>query len=91
MDEFMAQFLIEKRQKILLQKDAIYERTQIKDMDVMRQLCKLQESLETANKEQDLSASINDLIKLVTQSITLVGQTNIVLLYHRRFSALMVL
>ena len=41
MDEFMAQFLIEKRQKILLQKDAIYERTQIKDMDVMRQLCKL--------------------------------------------------
>ena len=41
MDEFMAQFLIEKRQKILRQQDAIYERTQIKDMDVMRQLCKL--------------------------------------------------
>ena len=46
------------------------------------------ESLETANKEQDSFASINDLIKFVTKSIILVGQTNIALSYHRRLSAL---
>ena len=54
----------------------------------MGPLCKLWESLETANKEQDLSVSINDLIKFVTQIIILVGQTNIALSYYRRFSAL---
>ena len=57
-------------------------------MDVMGPLCKLWESLVTANKEQDSSVSINDLIKFVTQSIILVGQTNIALSYHRRLSAL---
>ena len=59
-----------------------------KIMDVMGPLCKLWESLETANKEQDLSVSINDLIKFVTQIIILVGQTNIALSYHRHLSAL---
>ena len=54
----------------------------------MGPLCKLWESLETVNKEQDLSISINDLIKFVTQIIILVGQTNIALSYYRRFSAL---
>ena len=54
----------------------------------MGPLCKLWESLETANKEQDSSVSFNDLMKFVTQSIILVGQTNIVLSYHRRLSAL---
>ena len=49
---------------------------------------KLWESLETGNKEQDSSVSINDLIKFVTQSIILVGQTNIALSYHRRLFAL---
>ena len=88
MDEFMAQLLKEKRQKILLQQDAIYEKVQRKNMDVMGPLCKLWESLVTANKEQDSSVSINDLIKFVTQSIILVGQTNIALSYHRRLSAL---
>ena len=57
-------------------------------MDVVGLLCKLWESLETAKKEQDSSVSINDLIKFVTQSIILVGQTNIALSYHRRLSAL---
>ena len=50
-------------------------------------LCKLQESLETANKGQDSSVSINDLIKFVTQSIILVEQTKIALPYHRRLTA----
>ena len=54
----------------------------------MGSLCKLWESVETVNKEQDSSVSINDLIKFVTQSIILVGQTNIALSYHRRLSAL---
>ena len=45
-------------------------------------------SLETANKEQDSSVSINDLLKFVTQSIILAGQANIALSYHRRLSAL---
>ena len=88
LDGFMAQPLKEKRQKILLQQDAIYEKVQRKNMDVMGPLCKLWESLVTANKEQDSSVSINDLIKFVTQSIILVGQTNIALSYHRRLSAL---
>ena len=88
MDEIMAQLLKEKRQKILLQQDPIYEKVQRKNMYVMGPLCKLWESLETANKEQDSSVSINDLIKFVTQSIILVGQTNIALSYHRRLFAL---
>ena len=88
MDEFMTQLLKQKRQKILLQQDAIYEKVQRKDMDVVGPLCKLWEHLETANKERDLSVSISDLIKFVTQSIILVGQTNIALSYHRRLSAL---
>ena len=50
MDEFMAQILKEKRQKFLHQQDAIYEKVQRKNMDVMGPLCKLWESLETANK-----------------------------------------
>ena len=53
MDQFTAQFLKEKRQKILLHQDAIYEKIQRKNMDVMGPLCKLWKSLETANKEQD--------------------------------------
>ena len=57
-------------------------------MDIMRSLCKLWESLETANKEQDSSVSIYDLIKFVAQSIILVRQTNIALSCHRRLSAL---
>ena len=88
MDEFMAQLLKEKRQKILLQQDAIYENVQRKNMDVLGPLCKLWESLETAKKEQGSSDSIDNLIKFVTQSIVLVGQTNIALSYHRRLSTL---
>ena len=72
MDEFMAQILKQKRQIILLQQDAIYEKIQRKNMNVMEPLCKLWESLETTNKEQDSSVSINDLIKFVTQSMILV-------------------
>ena len=48
-------------------------------------------SLETANKEQDSSVSINDLLKFVTQSIILAGQANIALSYHRRLMLWMVL
>ena len=48
----------------------------------------LWESLETANKEQDSSVSMNDLIRFVTQSIIIVGQTNIALSYHRRLRGL---
>ena len=84
----MAQLLKKKRQKILLQQDAIYEKVQRKNVDVMGSLYKVWKSLERANKEQDSSVSINDLIKFVTQSIILVGQTNIALSYHRRLSAL---
>ena len=51
-------------------------------MDVMGPLCKLWESLEKA------SASINNLIKFVTQTIMLLEQTNIALSYDRRLSAL---
>ena len=58
------------------------------NVDVMGPLCQQWESLETANKEQESSVSINDLIKIVTQSIILVGRTNIALSYHRRLSAL---
>ena len=76
MDELMAQLLKEKRWKILLRQDAIYERIQRKNMDIMEPLCNLWESLETANKEQDSSVSVNDFIKFVTKSIILVGQTN---------------
>ena len=54
----------------------------------MRSLCKLCKSLEKANKEQDLSISINDLIKLVTQSIMIMGQKNIFLSCHGSLSAL---
>ena len=71
----MAKILKEKQQKVLLQ-DAIYEKIQRKNMDVMGPKCKLRESLETVNKVQDSSVSINDLIQFVTQSIILVGQTN---------------
>ena len=53
MDEFMAQLLEEKRQKILLQQDAIHKKIQKKNMDVMGPL-KLWESLETANKRARL-------------------------------------
>ena len=84
----MAQLLKKKRQKILLQQDAIYEKVQRKNVDVMGSLYKVWKSLERANKEQDSSVSISDLIKFVTQSIILVGQTNIALSYHRRLSAL---
>ena len=56
-------------------------------MDVMRSLCKLWESLEKANKEQNLSASINDLIKFVTESLMIMGQKNIFLSYQRCLSA----
>ena len=38
----------------------------------MGPLCKLWQGLETANKEQESSVSINDLIKFITQSIMLV-------------------
>ena len=48
----------------------------------MGPLCKLWESLEKA------SASINNLIKFVTQTIMLLEQTNIALSYDRRLSAL---
>ena len=54
----------------------------------MRSLCKLCKSLEKVNKEQDLSISINDLIKLVTQSIMIMGQKNIFLSCHGCLSAL---
>ena len=54
----------------------------------MGPLCKLWESLEATNKKHDPYVSIKDLIKFVTQSLILVGQTNIVLLYRRRLSAL---
>ena len=53
MDEFIAQLLKEKQQKILLHQNAIYERIQRKTMNVMGPPCRLRESLETANKEQD--------------------------------------
>ena len=53
MDEFIAQLLKEKQQKILLHQNAIYERIQRKTMYVMGPPCKLWESLETTNKEQD--------------------------------------
>ena len=86
MNELMVQLLKEKRQKILLAQDTI-EKIQ-KNMNVMGPLCKLWESLEIANKELDSSVSINHLIKFVTQSIILVGPTNIALSYHRRLSAL---
>ena len=88
MNEFMVQLLKEERQKILLQQDAFYEKILRKIMNVMGPLRKLWESLETSNKEQDSSVSINDLIKFVTQNIILVGKANIVLSYHRRLSAL---
>ena len=82
----MAKILKEKQQKVLLQ-DAIYEKIQRKNMDVMGPKCKLCESLETVNKVQDSSVSINDLIQFVTQSIILVGQTNTTL-SNRRLKAL---
>ena len=82
----MAKILKEKQQKVLLQ-DAIYEKIQRKNMDVMEPKCKLCESLETVNKVQDSSVSINDLIQFVTQSIILVGQTNTTL-SNRRLKAL---
>ena len=89
MDEFMAQLLKENRPKILLQHDVIYEKIQRKNMDVMGPLCKqLWENLETANKEQESSVSISNLIKFVTQSIIHVGQTNIDQSYHRCLSTL---
>ena len=50
MDELKAQLLKEKRKKILLHQDVIYEKMQRKSMDLMGQLCKLWESLETANQ-----------------------------------------
>ena len=83
----MAQLLKEKINKILLHQDAIYEKIQRKNMDVMGPLYKLWESLEIPNKEQHSSLSINDLIKFVTQRIILVGRTNIVLSNRRRLSA----
>ena len=89
MDEFMAQLLKENRQKILLHHDVIYEKIQRKNMDVMGPLYKqLWESLETANKEQESSVSISNLIKFVTQSIIHVGRTNIDQSYHRCLSTL---
>ena len=54
----------------------------------MGPLCKLWGSLEATNKKHDSYVSIKDLIKFVTQSLILVGQANIVLLYRRRLSAL---
>ena len=77
MDEFMAQLLRGKHQKVLLHQDAIYRKIQRKNMDVMGPLCKLRKSLEIVNKERCLSVSFNDLLKLVTQSIMLLGQSNI--------------
>ena len=50
MDELIAQLLKEKRKKILLHQDVIYEKIQRKSMDIMGRLCKLWESLETANQ-----------------------------------------
>ena len=88
MDEFTAQLLKEKRQKMLLHQDAIYEKIHRKNMDFMGPLCKLWESLETAIKEQDSSVSINDLINFATQSIIPVGLTNLALSYQRCLSAL---
>ena len=68
----MAQLLKEKPQKGLLPQNAIYEKTQRKNMNVMGPPCKLLESLETANAEQNSSVSINDFIKFVTQIMILV-------------------
>ena len=45
MDKFTAQLLKEKRQKLLLHQDAIYEKIQSKNMNIMGPLCKLWESL----------------------------------------------
>ena len=59
-----------------------------KNMNLMVPLFQLRESLETVNKKQNLSVSISHLIKFVTQSKILVGQTNIALSYHRCLSAL---
>ena len=84
----MAQLLKEKPQKGLLPQNAIYEKTQRKNMNVMGPPCKLLESLETANEEQNSSVSINDFIKFVTQIMILVVQTGIALPCHRRSSAL---
>ena len=69
----MAQLLKEKPQKGLLPQNAVHEKTQRKNMDVMGPPCKLWESLETANEEQDSSVSINDFIKFVTKTMILVG------------------
>lgn len=69
MDEFMAQLLKKKRQKVLLHQDATYENIQRINMDVMGSLCRLWECLETANKEQNTCFCISDLIKFATQSI----------------------
>ena len=41
MDEFMALLLKEKRQKVFLHQDAIYEKIKRKSMDVMGPLCQL--------------------------------------------------
>ena len=57
-------------------------------MDVIEPLCKLWESLETANKKQHSPVSMNDLIRFAIQSIILAGQTNIALSDHRHLSAL---
>ena len=84
----MVQLLKEKRQKVLLYQDAIYKKIQRKKKDVMGPLCKLWGSSIATNKEHHSYVSIKDLIKFVTQSLILVGQTNIALLYRRRLSAL---
>ena len=58
-------------------------------MDAMGPLRKLWEKVEAANKERGLHLFLSMIfIRFLTQSIILLEQTDIALLYHRRLSAL---
>ena len=74
MDEFMAQLLKEKRQKILLQQDAIYEKISKEKTYTLRGHCVSYGKVQKLQIKSKIHLSINDLIKFVTQNIILVGQ-----------------
>lgn len=80
MDEFMVQLLQEKNRKALSENQ--------NHNDVMGPLEKLWHALEQANKENQSSKySIGDLLRLVQQTVLLVGKTNVTLFFHRRLNA----
>ena len=92
LDNFMQDILVEKFQTKAVAMDNIYEKFQRKNLDVMGPLSRLWHLLEQAmgsnSEDENATISIADLLHCVEQTVTLVGQNNNTISYHRRLNIL---